>query len=133
MFCKHTPTFATCQELFCRQEEPTSPSSTRQRRNSPLCWLVWDGEHAAADYLVAAGWDVSQEDWLHLPGGTDEQIDFMGKLIEYSRQTRPLVITCRDRIREELSKASHGREILSRIDKLPLPNKIKDFLKLNDL
>ena len=110
-----------------------SAGVTPPRRNSPLCWLVWDGEFEAAEYLVAAGWDISGEDWLHLPATTEAQVNYMQELLEYSRRTRPLIITCRDRIRKEISTARQGREILSSIDKLPLPNKVKDFLKLNDL
>lgn len=125
---------AFARASYSRQEQATSPGGTvRQRRNSPLCWLVWDNEFAAADYLVAAGWDLRHEDWLHLPGGTDEQNEYIEGLLLHLCRTRPLIVACRDSIREALSKRRDGREILSSIDELPLPNTLKNFLKLNDL
>ena len=95
--------------------------------------MVWDCEFAAADFLVAAGWDLRHEYWLHLPGVTDEQEDYHRKLLEHTHRPSPLCIVCRNSVRDTLRKATFGREILSRIDKLPLPNKVKDFLKLNDI
>ena len=118
---------------YSRPVEAASIGITPPLRNSPLCWLFWDGEFEAAEYLVAAGWDVAAEDWLHLHATVESQVNFMQRLLEYSRQPRPLIITCRDQIRKLLSTVTQGREILSQIDLLPLPNKLKDFLKLNDL
>lgn len=41
--------------------------------------------------------------------------------------------TCRIVIRRQLSKATNGRSVLRRIDLLPFPNKILDYIKFNDL
>lgn len=99
-------------------------------RNSPLCWLVWNGGYEAARFLVQAGWNLNQEAWIDLPGKTEEQSIFHQWLKHMRSTPWTLASLCRQNIRNYLLDIRGGQEIVSTVRELPIPTKLKGFLTL---
>ncbi|GAB1610522.1 alpha-latrocrustotoxin-Lt1a-like [Argonauta hians] len=97
-------------------------------RNSPLCWLVWNGCFEAAQFLVQAGWNLNKEAWIDLPGKTAEQTRFHDWLKDMRSSPWTLSCLCRQYIRNYLLALRCDREILSCVKKLPIPVRLKEFL-----
>jgi len=102
----------------------------RSIRNSPLCWLTWHGELAAAAFLVNAGWQLRDERWLSLPGKTDDIERFLAAVRTMSSKPDTLLGACRAVIRSQLRVASEDRDIVPQIMRLPLPSQIHRYLTL---
>lgn len=101
-------------------------------RNSPLCWLVWNGGFEAARFLVQAGWNLNQEAWIDLPGKTEEQSTFHHWLKLMRSTPWTLASLCRQNIRNYLLDIREGQEIVSCVRELPIPTKLKGFLTLTE-
>ncbi|XP_014775454.1 alpha-latrocrustotoxin-Lt1a [Octopus bimaculoides] len=101
-------------------------------RNSPLCWLVWNGCFEAARFLVQAGWNLNQEGWIDLPGKTEEQSQFHEWLKSMRSSPWTLSCLCRQYIRNYLLGIRGDREILSCVKELPIPARLKGFLTYSD-
>ncbi|XP_064616471.1 putative ankyrin repeat protein RF_0381 isoform X2 [Liolophura sinensis] len=89
--------------------------SFANHRNSPLCWLTWNGFYEAARFLVLAGWDLRRENWLDLPGKSAEHSEFLVWLRTQASNPCSLTLLCRNAIRCHLLLLTDGREILSKM------------------
>ena len=103
----------------------------RTIRNSPLCWLTWHSELRAAAFLVNAGWQLSDEYWLTLPGKTDDIEQFLVTVRTLSSSPDSLRGLCRAAIRNHLRIVSDDRDIVPLITQLPLPLQIHRYLTLD--
>ena len=101
-------------------------------RNSPLYWLCSSGHLSEAHYLVQAGWDLQREPWIALEGKSPQQTRLHQHFVALSRSARSLQHCCRDRLRTRLRDLREDREVLSAVQRLPVPAKVKDFLCLRD-
>jgi len=106
--------------------------SGRPLHQSPLCWLTWHGCLPEARFLVEAGWDVSSEAWIWLPGKTPEAEEFLHWLRMCKAQPTSLWLSCRHKIRSELLAATSECDVIPSVAQLPLPGGLKKQLMFND-
>ena len=100
-------------------------------RNSPLCWLVWNQEFKAAEYLLNCDWNLRPETWIFLPGKTPEQELLHKKMCIMSFQPLSLNSWCRKIIRDQLLIRSKDTSILPLIETLGLPTSLKKYIRLD--
>lgn len=100
----------------------------RSLQNSPLCWLTWHNELEAAAFLVNAGWELSEERWISLPGKNPAMEQFLTHLRQIVREPLRLTCVCRRVIRQHISQACDDRDVVLRVERLPIPLAIKRFL-----
>ncbi|CAC5378570.1 ANK [Mytilus coruscus] len=119
---------------------------------SALQTLLKNGFFKAAECLIRCGWEFEKEKWFQnfdFASLDLSNIDMQGesyKIIEIHNakselqtliqstqsELKSLAHHCRHVIRRQLVKASTGSEIESKIEVLPVPTKIKSYLKFVD-
>ncbi|CAL1530521.1 unnamed protein product [Lymnaea stagnalis] len=125
--------FLPCIQLICQAGSELGPDQFTMGKKSPLFWLAYSGFLKEALYLVKAGWDLRNENWIILPG-KDELQDRLHHWMILTLKTVPSLLACsRKALRAHLSDVRHHREILSTIDRLPIPAPLKSYLKLLDI
>ncbi|XP_041371293.1 ankyrin-1-like [Gigantopelta aegis] len=120
-----------CLKLLVEAGSLLQPDA-EYNRNSPLYWLCSSGCLTEAHYLVQAGWDLRCEPWIMMEGKTPQQNRLHKWFLALSRSVRPLQHYCRNKIRTRLQELSEDREIISSIQLLPVPEKVKQYLCLRD-
>lgn len=125
------------------------------KTDSTLYTLVKKGFFMAAENLIKCGWELQNEDWIenfdmdtldlstiHVKYQSFKRVDMDVRKAEFyevltnvtakSKKVKTLSGHCRSILRETLQIASKGAEISSRIAKLPIPQKIKSFVDLDE-
>lgn len=85
-----------------------------------------------AFYLANVGWPLNKELWISLSGKTPEQEQLHAFLILQRATPCSLRHLSRTLIRKHLLKFTSNREIITSIDRLPLPTLLKTFIALRD-
>lgn len=75
-----------------------------------------------------AGWKLSEEKWLDLPGKNPAMEQFLSRLREIVRQPSRLSCICRRVVREHVTKVNSDRDVVAFIEQLPIPGSMKWFL-----
>ena len=122
-------------------------------RESPLVILTKEGYFGAASTLVKCGYDLKKDrqfqnlnlEIQHLSTMEIEGISYKGigyekekkeflELLKECQMNNILTLSslCRNMLRKHLSTVGKGAEVESKINKLLLPTKIKEFLAFRD-
>lgn len=120
-------------KLLCEAGSHLAPDQTKNIHQSPLFRLAYMGFLREALYLAQAGWDLSSEIWLTLPGKKVRQDRLHQMLIDIKGRVPSLLCCCRKTIRNTLLRRRRHREILSSIALLPVPYPVKKYLSLRDI
>ena len=85
-----------------------------------------------AEMLVFAGYDLHHEQYLltneDVPVALILNCEFWTRLLERLATPTPLCVSCRNYIRHILKMP-----LKPKVDSLPIPSKLKDFLMLKDI
>ncbi|CAH1786178.1 unnamed protein product [Owenia fusiformis] len=113
-----------------RLEQSSKRSTQHRSPNSSLCWLAWKKQLKSAQFLIEAGWSLTTESWITFTAPNKQLTEFLDSVQRMLRHPPMLQHSCRMAIRKHLMAESDNREILTKVSRLDLPNRLKSYINL---